>query len=455
MNLKEYIQEFHGNDNDWFKKETDDFNHDKRIKKIFDIQDYLDGKHKILNKQPEMYGGKEFNSRKIVLQYAKQILNFQVSYLISNPLTLSGTDTVVNEFKKVYKKGKFHRQDYKIIDYVTKYGHCFEYLYFDENRNIQSKLIKPENSYPIFNDENQMIGFIEHYTSNGVSYWNIYDNNTVVRYTNKGGNISLIGEYRNVSGIPTHYHNQSEVDDNYGRSDLEDIISIIDTMEDMLSKLSDSFHKFHTPIPIVTGQQITDGALSKDIAGAGLSLEEGSSFNLVTSKLDYQSFSTIWKTLMQSMLDVSGTPSVSMNQGTVANLAEVSIKMLYTLADMRAAQNEMYFKDGLYDRFDKIKRMLEYLGVVFNEEDYDTLDVVFAYARPLNESDVINNLKVLSDMGGISLESLLERSPYTVDVVQEMERLKGNSRNKDDTVNASVNDNLIDNKNNVVKNAVV
>ena len=42
---------------------------------------------------------------------------------------------------------------------------------------------------------------------------------------------------------------------------------------------------------------------------------------------------------------------------------------------------------------------------------------------------VISNLKVLREMGGISLESLLEKSPYTTDVVTEMERLakdKGN-----------------------------
>ncbi|KMY50547.1 phage portal protein [Peribacillus loiseleuriae] len=452
MSLKEYVQEFYGNDPGWLQKETNDVSHNQRIRKIFDIQDYLDGKHKILNKKSEMYGGKEFHPRKIVLQYGKQILNFQVSYLISNPLTLSGSEKVVNEFKKIYKKGKFHRQDFKIINYVTKYGHCFEYLYFDENRIIKSKLIKPENSYPIFNDENEMIGFIEHYTSNAVSYWNIYDNNKVLRYTNRGGSISLLGEYRNVSGLPIHYHNQSEVDDNFGRSDLEDIVSLIDTMEDILSKLVDSYHKFHTPIPVITGQQITDGALSNDIAGTGLTLEDGSTFSLETSKLDYQSFQTIWKTLMQSMLDVSGTPSVSMNQGTTANIAEVSIKMLYTLADMRAAQNEIYFRDGLYDRFDKIKLMLEYLNVSLDDEDYDTLDVVFQYARPLNESDVINNLQVLAKIGGISLKSLLERNPYIVDVVQELERLKGSKRNKNDTVNERMKDNLTENESKVIEN---
>lgn len=424
MNLIDYVQEFYGNDGEWFKKETDDYSHSNRIRKIFDIQDYLEGKHKISNKPSEMWGGKEIEPRKIVLQYAKQILNFQVSYLISKPITLSGSEIVVDKFKKVYKKGKFNRQDYKIVDYITKYGHCFEYVYV-ENGVIKSKIIKPENSYPLFDDENNMIGFIEHYTSNGVSYWNIYDQKAVARYTDKGGNgVYLIGEYRNISGLPIHYHNQSEVDDNYGRSDLEDLISILNAMEDTLSKLVDSFHKFHTPIPVVVGQQITDGALSKDIAGVGLSLDDNSSFSLVTSKLDWKTFETIYKTLMQSLLDVSGTPSVSMNQGTPANLAEVSIKMLYSIADMRAGQNEIFLREGLSERFDKIRTILDYMNVKFNDEDFDTLDVVFTYARPMNESDIISNLKTLSAIGGISLESLLERNPYVIDIKQEVERLK-------------------------------
>lgn len=435
MDLQQYVSEFHENNAEWFKYEAEDFQHSQRIRKIYDIQDYLEGKHKILEKPVEKWGGKEFEPRKIVLQYAKQILNFQVSYLISKPITLSGSENVVDQYKRIYKKGRYNRTDHKIVDIVTKYGHCFEYVYIDDGV-IKSKIIKPENSYPIFSDENELIGFIEHYTSNGVSYWNVYSDKTVKQYTNKGGNgIYLLGEYRNISGLPIHYHNQSEVDDNYGRSDLDDIVSILDSMEDILSKLVDSFHKFHTPIPVSIGQQITDGSLSTDVAGVGLTLDEGSDFKLVTSKLDWKSFETIYKTLMQSLLDVSGTPSVSMNQGTPANLAEVSIKMLYSIADMRAAQNEMYLRDGMYDRFDKIRRILEYMEIEFSDDKFDSLDVVFQYARPMNETDVINNLKTLSEISGISLETILENNPYVNDVGQELERLRDT-----DKVNENVND---------------
>jgi hypothetical protein len=43
-----------------------------------------------------------------------------------------------------------------------------------------------------------------------------------------------------------------------------------------------------------------------------------------------------------------------------------------------------------------------------------------------NAKETIDNLKTLNDMGAISSQSILEHSPYTTDVVQEMERLKEN-----------------------------
>jgi hypothetical protein len=44
---------------------------------------------------------------------------------------------------------------------------------------------------------------------------------------------------------------------------------------------------------------------------------------------------------------------------------------------------------------------------------------------PTSESDIIDNLKVLKEIGGLSLESLLKHNPYVTDVTSELERLSG------------------------------
>ncbi len=197
-------------------------------------------------------------------------------------------------------------------------------------------------------------------------------------------------------------------------------------MEDLLSKFADSFYKHHNPIPVVIGQQLKGDGLPTNVVGAGLVLDDGSDFKMVSNQLDYKSFETIYKTLMTTLLDISSVPGVSMGKVDISNLSEVSIKLLFSLADIKASMNEKYMREGMEERFDKIRKLLELKGKRISDDAYDTLGIVFQYARPQSAKEIIDNLKVLSDMGAISIESILEHSPYTTDVVQEMGRLKDN-----------------------------
>lgn len=420
------------NQETWFIEEVNNYTNQTRVSQVIELREYLSGLHAIMQRPAEMYNGKEFEPRKIVLQYAKTIINFATSYLLSKPITISGTKNVVNQFKKVYKKGKYNRLDFNILDRMIKYGRVAEYVYLDGNKEIKSKLINPEDSYPVYSIDNEYIAFIESYTGiDSISYYNVYYADRVEKWTNENGNTNHIGTFNNVSGLPIIYHNQNELDDTDGRSDLLDIINVLDNMEDLLSKATDAYYKHIIGIPVVTGQQLKGDGLPSEIIGGGLNLDDGSTFDFKSNQFDYKAFETLYKTLVQSLLDVSSTPAVSMNRTDISNLSEVSIKLLFQLADIKASLNEQYIREGIEQRFDKIRELLELKGINISDKDYDTLDVVFSYARPMNDKEIIDNLNVLNNMGAISLESVLERSPYTVDVVQELERLAndvGNSR---------------------------
>lgn len=135
-----------------------------------------------------------------------------------------------------------------------------------------------------------------------------------------------------------------------------------------------------------------------------------------------------------------------MNKTDLSNLSETSIKLLFSLADIKAKINEQYLREGFEERFEKIKAILQLQGKRISEDSFDTLDTVFQYARPTNEKEIIDNLKTLSDMQGISLESIVEHSPYTHDVQQELNRIRnsidtGGGIVDDDGNNDNVNDN--------------
>ena len=432
MNLQDYINKYYDGDSKWFVQFTSEYGNWQRISNIINIKEYLNGKHAILNRGVEMWNGKEFHPRTIVLNYAKTILNFSTSYLLKNPVTISGDEESVSIMKKVYKKANYNKTDWDILDKVCKYGSIAEYVYIDKNGEIQSKLINPEDSFPVYNDENEYVGFIEHYTSiNGISYWNVFDEDTVKKYDDFGGEILFRGEFNNPSGLPIIYKNKNEMDETVGRSDLEDYVNIIDNLEDLISKYTDSIYKFVNPIPVVVGQKLGigksgEGAIPATLVGSGINLDDGGSFGFANGQLDYKSFESVWKILYNSLLQISSVPAVSMGVQDVSNLSEVSIKLMFSLADLRAGMNEMYMREGMEFRFKAIESLLKAKGVVINS---DALDVVFEYSRPMNRTDIINDLETLREMGAISLQSTLEQCPMIYDVATELDRIKAEGSN--------------------------
>lgn len=421
--LDQYIKDKYDGAPDWFVEFVQEIHNQQRVNDVIGKKEYLNGSHKILQRQSYKYNGKEFYPRKIILQYAKTLLNFQKAYLLQNQITLTGDQDVVKKYQKVNRKGKYNRTNIKILDKVLKYGLCAEYVYIDGGV-IKSKIIDPSEGYPLYNENNELLAFIEAFVNDGISYYIIYKDDVVEKWTDKGGEgVYLFERYANLSGLPIVYHNDNELSDTEGRSELDDWISILDSMEDLISKYTDSFYKFIDPIFVTQGQTLKGESLPSEVVGKGINLDDGADAKFVSNQLDYKSFETIYKTLLQSLLDVSQTPAVSLNKTDISNLSEVSIKLLFQLANIKAGMNEQFIKEGLEQRFDKIRRLLEYRGIVFSDDEYDSLDIVFQYATPSNDKEIIENLKELREMGAMSLIGVLEDSPYTSDVQYELERI--------------------------------
>src|SRR5690606_37346224 len=117
--------------------------------------------------------------------------------------------------------------------------------------------------------------------------YTVYTPDTVEEWTNEGGKLKLEGTLNNLSGLPIIYHNQSEID-NLGRSDLLDMIPILDNLEDLISKTADGYYHYLTGVPVVTGQQLKNAELPKDLVTGGIVLEYGSTFDFKTNPFDHK-----------------------------------------------------------------------------------------------------------------------------------------------------------------------
>ena len=430
MNLKEYINRNYKYDRYWFAGEVKKGHHLVRIAKAIENKMYLEGKHKVLGREDFEYKGKIHRSSKMVLQTAKSIIKFHVNYLIGKPLSVVGSEDMVREYNRVFRRGHYNITNARLIDKVIKYGDCYEYIYYN-NGKITSKIINSEDGYPIYDEENNYIGFIEHYTVDNISYYTVFFIDRVEKWNNEGGHLQKVEEYLNLTGLPIHYHNgENESDECFGRSILEDIKPILDKIEYLVNKMDDAIYTNSlSPVPVVTGQRI-ESSVSSDVVGYVLNLDDGAEFEYAVANLDYQSIKLLLDTLLQQLFIVANVPSHVMGQSNVANVSEVSLKLLYQSATNFATDLEVYIRDGMYKRIDIIERLLELQGIKFNVKDY--IDVEFNYSRPINTNELLNNMKTQRDMGAISVRTIIEKSEITNDVEQEMQRLAEEGRNSDE-----------------------
>lgn len=427
MDIDYYIDTVYKNNALWFTREVEKANNTTRIAKCYMLKNYLHGTHKVLNRQNTKLKEQEFKVKKLILQNAKTILNFHSTYLLGKPVSLTGTESLVKELQSVYNYGGYNEIDWELLDKLIKYGDSYEYIYKDGDR-ITSKVIDSNVSYPVYSDHGDYIAFIEYWCNlEHVSYWNVYYSDHVEEWSNEGGEEHLLAEYANETGLPIHYFNSSDWDYREGEGLLENIIPILDEIEDLLSKLGDSIYTLSlNPLLLTTGQAI-EGSVSADAVGFNVALEVGSDMKYVHSEMDYNSIKYYLDTLQNQLNFCSYLPSILGGNGNIANVSEVSLKLLYQLADVYAMLSEKIMRKGFNERFNVIRRLIG------REDKGEYVNVSFNYSRPQNASELLDNITKQFKMNAISLQTILEKSPLTADTVMEMNRLQKGVDNKNDS----------------------
>ena len=431
--LLDYIRDRYSNDIFWFVTEVGQGNNSERISKVVNNKNYLLGNHKIALRKDSEFRGETMTTKKLILNQAKTILNFHSTYLLGKPLTITGSSAKVEAYQEIYRKGHYADIDFKVLDNAIKYSDSYEYVYINDKKNIVSKIIASDSSFPIYSeDDGEYIGFIESYTvrSSNITYYNVYTMDEVYSYSNEGSEVMLKDTRANLSGLPIHYSNGESAWDNYGVSLLDDLIPLFDEFEDILSKMSDSIYILTlNPIPVVTGS-IVEGSIPSNAVGYSINLDMGD-VKYASANIDSATVKLYLDKLQQQLSIISSMPSVALGNTNVSNVSEVSLKLLYQLADVLAMLNERWVRRGLVSRFDMFDKLLDTLGKGVSEDEY--VDVEFNYSRPVNAKELLDQIKVQFDMGAISIKTIIEKSPITTDVMAELDRL-------DDEVETEVDD---------------
>lgn len=419
MTLEEYKNTFDTPEL-WFKEEVNRPHHRTRISNVILNKDYLKGNHNVKNREDAVYKGKELITRKTIIQYAKTVLDFHNTYMLGKPLTLTGNENTVKTFNDIYKLGGYDTVDYTILDRVNKFADAYEVVYIEDGV-IKSKILDSADCYPVYTDLGEYVAFIEHWTDvlSSVSYWNVYYPTYVENWSDEGGEEHMYNSGINVCGLPIHYHNFNDEDYLFGESLLDDLKPLLDELEDVYSKLGDAIYvNTLNPLPISIGMRL-DSAIPADATGYVLNLEGGGDFKVVATQMDYQNIKFYIESLKTMINEIACIPAVLSNS-EVANISEMSMKMLFHLATIKAMSNEKWLVKGMQERFEKWRKLLGMQGI--NANDY--IGIEFNLNMPIDTKEMFENLKAMKEMGAISVQTIMEQSELIKDTTIEMSRMK-------------------------------
>ena len=423
MTLQEYITMQYGDDPHWFEAEVSAPYHALRINRCHNNAQYLKGMHKVMRREDMLYKGEAYTVKKTLINYAKTVLRFHDSYLLGKPVSYSGDEETVKTINDVVRLGGYDAIDYEILDRVLKFGDAFEVVY-QEGGVIKSKILDCRDSYPIYYN-GEYLGFIEHWTDawSGITYYNVMYPGYTENWCNDGGELHMYNNAINVCGLPIHWHNFNDEDYNFGRDLLSDLIPIMDDIEDAMAKLGDAVYTLSmNPIPVATGQRI-DSSIPADAVGYVLNLDVGD-FKYANCQMDYNTINLYLDNMKKWLADVACFPSVFSSNGNIANVSEVSIRMLFHMASLLADENKKWLNRGFKERLNRISMMMNMQGL----GTINNVEIIYNYNLPSATAETISNLNMLKNMGAISVETIIEKSDLIGSKDVELERLSAEEK---------------------------
>lgn len=304
--------------------------------------------------------------------------------------------------------------------------------YLDENNNIQSKVIRNQDAYPIYDDGLNYRYFVEYWKSkpSNVEHFTIYYPTHVDTYVNN----NLVESKTNLTGLPIHYTTmEKSLYDQYGDSMILDLIPIHDKIEGLLSKLDDAITTLSlNPVGVITGAKMTENdMIDSNVAGAVLNLEEGNTFTYSNAEMDYRCIKYELDQLYQQFNLVAAIPSSILGQNNIANVSENSMSMVYQLTENRGKQNMNSLVDGFRKRWELMRKLMSLVNNPISDKDFDSLNVSFNINKPIDTKQNMENMKIQYDMGALSKRTIMELSPYTTDSAQELQRLANEGKSID------------------------
>ncbi|MDR2586368.1 MAG: phage portal protein [Prevotellaceae bacterium] len=337
---------------------------------------------------------------RIALSLQKLIIARAAAFLFGTPVkyyakTISENQkTIKKAFDRIVSDNKLASLDRTIAKTIFGYKECAELWYsvpadhdnygFRSSFKLRCALFSPKNGdvlYPYFDDTGDMIAFSREFVRKDaegeeVSYFETYTDSQHLQWVESENGMVLVDSFpkANVIGkIPVVYGMQENFE-------TEDVDSLIDRLETLLSNFADTNDYHGSPTIIVKGLVL--GFAQKGKAGKILQLTKGDDRDSMQPDAQYltwehapESIKLEIETLLRMIHTLTQTPDISFD--TVKGLGAISgiaLKLLFMDAHLKVMDKQEIFDAYLTRRANIIKAFIGQFNLSLKQES-DIMDI--------------------------------------------------------------------------------
>lgn len=387
--------------------------HKEYIEAYNELKDFYTGNHAILKqKAKEKYKP----DNRLVVNFAKYIVDTFNGYFIGNPVSLFHEDETVNDYL-AYIDGYNDQSDNnaELSKICSIYGHGFELLFNDENSEIGITYMTPIDGFVVYDNtiQNKPL-FACHYGLNDddeeVGYF--YTRDAVYQFATVSGAYTIVEETPNVFGdIPMIEYIENEE----RQSIFENVKTLINAFNKALSEKANDVEYYADAYLKVLGAEIDEKTLQtlRDTRIINVSGDDTLTVEFMTKPSADGTQENLLERLQKLIFEISMVANIS--DENFGGSSGIALRYKLQSMDNLAKSKERKFQSGMSRRYRLISN---YPTSKIGENEWVNIQYKFTRNVPANlaeEADIAQTLSgIVSEETQVSVLSIVQNAKEEV-----------------------------------------
>ncbi|KAA6299994.1 MAG: hypothetical protein EZS26_003863, partial [Candidatus Ordinivivax streblomastigis] len=372
---------------------------DKRVKA--DVGGEANSAQKVIDAGGEAVNCKIEKVARIRLAIQQLIVKRAVSFCFGNPVAYNATpgndkqQLIVKALNRILYDVKSNSLNRKIARSIFGFKECAELWYpvpkqntnygFPSTFKLRCAVFSPEQGdtlYPYFDETGDMIAFSREFRH----YFETYTDTEHWLWVQGANGYEVADGYPkplSIGKIPVVYGHQDQLE-------TQDVDSLIDRLETLLSNFADTNDYHAAPKIFVTGQ--INGWSKKGESGAVIEGEEGATMQYVSWQSAPEAVKLEIETLLRMIYTITQTPDISFDSiKGLGAISGIALKLLFMDAHLKVQDKREIFDEYLQRRVNVIKAYIGKFNTAL-EKECEALEIEPEITPYLltNEMDKIN-----------------------------------------------------------------